>query len=142
MNEQHPISDHQATPSGQAGSHATLRMLVARLEHKEIEGEFDSLKRLDNEALERAKERHFARRQPPAENDNLCITLLVAVIGAPGSLLGGLFTGEVAYYFGAAVWSVVVVPLYVYLAHTAKYWREHNAIRGEEIRRYGHASFG
>ena len=48
----------------------------------------------------------------------------------------------IAYFFGAAFWSIVGITLYTYLAHAAKYWREHYAIIGEEVRRFGRASFG
>lgn len=119
-----------------------LRHVLARLEHEEIKGEFDELMLLDDESFARVRAEHLARRQPPARSDNLGVALLLAVMGAPWSLLAGLFTGEVAYYFGAAFWSILAVALYTHLARAAKYWREHNAIRSEEVRRFGHASFG
>ncbi|MFN7855848.1 MAG: hypothetical protein ACK5OA_04610 [Acidovorax sp.] len=121
---------------------ATLRATFARLEHEEIKGEFDGLALLDDQSFAKAKVQHFARRQMPARSDNLGVTLLLAIIGAPGSLIAGMFTDDVAYYFGAAFWSIVAVALYTYMVRAAKYWRQHNAIRSEEVRRFGQASFG
>lgn len=119
-----------------------VHQVVALIDHKPIEGEFDSIKLLDDIEFQRVRASHLARRPMPAQLDNTGVTFLLALIGAPGYFVAGLFSNDVAYFFGAAFWATVGIATYTYLAHAAKYWREHSAIRAEEVRRFGRSSFG
>lgn len=120
----------------------TLSPLLSRIEHEPFQLECEELALLDDEGFEGTKAKHLARRTPPASNDNLGVTFVLALVAAPTCLVAGVFTGDIRYLWSTALWIVIGVPIYIYLACVAKYWRWHTAIRREEKRRFGRTSFG
>ncbi|WP_457354381.1 hypothetical protein [Roseateles sp. P5_D6] len=120
-----------------------LKAAAARLGTMPIEGEFRHLQLLSDAEFERAAARHLQRRRRPANADGAGVALVISLAGVPICLVSALFNGgDRASLFGATFWLVVGVALYWYLSDAAKYWRQHQAIRGEEFRRWGTTSFG
>ena len=70
------------------------------------------------------------------------MTFIMALIGAPASLIAALLNRDPVWLISTGFWLVVGALLYVYLAGAARYWREHDAMRSEEYRRRGRTSFG
>jgi hypothetical protein len=116
--------------------------LFSLIGHEPIDGEFNSLQMLEDAAFQHRRSIHLSRRPTAAEPTTAGICFLVSLIGAPYCFVAGLLDNDAVYFFGAAFWSFLGVALYLYLAYAAKYWREHQAIRMEEVRRFGHTSFG
>jgi len=120
----------------------SARKVFSMIEHESINGEFDNLLLLDDAEFQKVRTRHLNRRATAAEPTNAGVCFILSLVSAPGCLVAWLFNNEPGYFFGALFWSAVGMALYIYLAHSAKYWREHRAILTEEVRRFGATSFG
>ena len=119
-----------------------LRRAADLIGHEPIEGEFVRLTLLDDAAFQAARARLLARRPMPARTDNAGVTFLISLIGAPTCLLLGIIKDDSVFLASAIFWLIVGLVLFFYLVLSARYWREHRAIISEELRRYGHTSFG
>jgi hypothetical protein len=119
-----------------------LKNALSKLQENQIDGEFKELTTLNEASFLVVRDRHLEKRTSPIQNVSSGIVFLLSLIGAPISVISWFVSGDEAYLFGAVFWLVVGCLFYVYLARSAKYWREHNAIRTEETRRFGRASFG
>lgn len=67
---------------------------------------------------------------------------MLSLLGAPACPILGLIKDDNVLLASSIFWLIVGLVLFSYLALAARYWREHRAIISEELRRYGHASFG
>lgn len=119
-----------------------VRKLFLLIGHEPIDGEFNNFQYLEEAVFQQRRSAHLSCRPPSAEPTAAGICFLLSLAGAPYCFVAGLFNNDASYFFGAAFWSVVGIALYIYLAYAARYWREHQAIRTEEIRRFGCTSFG
>jgi hypothetical protein len=115
---------------------AILGAATANIDTNEIEGEFDALSKFDNDAFLKFKSKHSERQSPAYLHNWLYILLCFSALGVPGSAIVGLLKQETAYFFGAAFWLTLAIPIYAYLANAARYWREHYAIQREQMRRF------
>lgn len=119
-----------------------LRRVDAMIDHTPIEGEFLRLKLIDDVEFQSARARHLARRPMPKRADNAGVFFVVGLLGFPVQLISGLIKDDSVLMASAIFWLIVGLVSFSYLAVAAKFWREHHAIRSEELRRYGHTTFG
>lgn len=119
-----------------------VRKFFSLIGHEPIDGEFNNFQFLEDAAFQQRRSIHLDRRPPAAEPINAGICFLLSLAGAPYCFVAWLVNNDAGYLFGATFWSVAGIALYIYLAYAAKYWREHQAIRIEEMRRFGRTSFG
>ena len=119
-----------------------IRLIKHLLGHVPSGRELARLRILDDSEFDAVKTKHLAKRQRSATPDTAGIIFFISVIGAPTFLVLGLIRGDQSLWVSSIFWLIVCCLSFIYLAFSAQYWREHQSIISEDIRRHGRPSFG
>lgn len=119
-----------------------LRQANHLLGHKPSDRELAGLHALDEIQFDAVRAKHLAKQPRPESPDGAGIPFILSLIGAPTCLLLSFFESEPQLLWASIFLLAIGLMLFMYLSSCARYWREHRAIRIEEVRRYGRTSFG
>lgn len=119
-----------------------LRKVLAAIETEPNADDIEVLAQMSDGEFQQTRNRHLARRAARSKTDSIGAMLLLSLVGVPYCLVRSVANWDPVWAGASLFWSVTGGSSYWYLAHIGRYWREHHAIRAEELRRFGASTFG